>query len=496
MSLDPAALSPYRGRLIGSNWDVALNSSAVSKELHSLWSGVSSYRLLPKAYREALIILDDANHATKAWGSVNSRVFDGLACSRLVVTDGERGSEQVFRGRLPHWNSSTPGAKSSERLRKVLSQFISSDGTPTVAYKRLQAALTAEVHAKHSYIARAQSLGEFLGGFGVTLNDKLGAETPDSRLAEQAEQLFSRKNCQICVGVRTMPTHYDKLPLLIASLLQQQAMQSGVAAKAIDLHLFVINTQMHTRHNRMKLQRIVDDCNEQHGGAGRSARLLYDPLAEQLTEERLAEKCTPMGAKAPADAGLDGPNALFGYEESDMLLSYLLQRWHGRDRDGGFRCDWLMFTNGDNMFSSAWLQAIAPAIFTEQSRSLAVDTDSDAGTKADTAVPVQMIAWDFTTHHPRSSPYGVLPNQIVRVDLDQRGYVDLSSFLVKAQLVAQAGATFLPDGPFTTDIFARDFFFVQQLRRGMVQSVARQGAMQNLSAAGVVYVHQNLLLHQ
>jgi hypothetical protein len=38
-------------------------------------------------YRQAAIVIDDANHVTKTWGAANSRVFDALAAGCLVITN-------------------------------------------------------------------------------------------------------------------------------------------------------------------------------------------------------------------------------------------------------------------------------------------------------------------------------------------------------------------------------------------------------------------------
>lgn len=51
--------------------------------------GEVPYRLLPEIYRSSKVVIDDANHVTKPWGSVNSRVFDALACGTLVLTNGK-----------------------------------------------------------------------------------------------------------------------------------------------------------------------------------------------------------------------------------------------------------------------------------------------------------------------------------------------------------------------------------------------------------------------
>jgi hypothetical protein len=41
-----------------------------------------------KLYKDAKIVIDDANHVTKPWGSINSRVFDATSAGALVITNG------------------------------------------------------------------------------------------------------------------------------------------------------------------------------------------------------------------------------------------------------------------------------------------------------------------------------------------------------------------------------------------------------------------------
>ena len=67
--------------------------------------GFIPYAELPKVYASTRVVVDDANHVTKDWGSVNSRVFDALAAGALVVTNGELGSTEVFEGKLPVYRS-------------------------------------------------------------------------------------------------------------------------------------------------------------------------------------------------------------------------------------------------------------------------------------------------------------------------------------------------------------------------------------------------------
>jgi hypothetical protein len=52
-------------------------------------------------YCSTKIVIDDANHVTLPWGSVNSRVFDALACGALVITNGRLGSQDTFDEELP-----------------------------------------------------------------------------------------------------------------------------------------------------------------------------------------------------------------------------------------------------------------------------------------------------------------------------------------------------------------------------------------------------------
>ncbi len=52
-------------------------------------------------------MVDDANHVTKPWGSVNSRVYDALATGALPLTNGILGSIDAFRSQLPVYSNMT-----------------------------------------------------------------------------------------------------------------------------------------------------------------------------------------------------------------------------------------------------------------------------------------------------------------------------------------------------------------------------------------------------
>ena len=521
MSLRPDLLAPYRGKVLGSHWDQAPRTSnttgdtelnSITEDFFKMWAGASPYRSLPSAYSESLVILDDANHATEAWGSVNSRVYDGLACGRLVITNGLKGSQQVFSGVLPYWERNGNATTSSYTLRELLQQYIDPTGKPTNIYHSTQIALEESVRKHHSYLSRARSLGDYLGELGVELT-----ASHISASKAQPNSLALAQPPQVCMGIRTMPAQYPTLRIMLTSLLLQHAQMATRQAagkgenhsdsnfsshpSALDLHLIVVETQEHTRARRIELQDIIDDISAAHGGEGRGLHLLYDPLGEQLAYERASEKCSPLGL--PNDAALNrAPNALYGYEETDLLLSYMLERWRARkqtDRRDALRCDWIMFSNGDNLFSAAWLATIAEAItgIAPESKSAINDQKGNNG--------LQIVAWDFVSHHPRITSEGLQPNQVIRVDLSRRGYVDLSSFVTAASLVEGADASFLKDAPFTADIFARDFFFVKQLYAELQKQCDQKlnssikdlhSKCTNTIDEGIRYLHQVLLLHQ
>ena len=65
-------------------------------------------------------------------------------------------------------------------------------------------------------------------------------------------------------------------------------------------------------------------------------------------------------------------NPFYGYDTSDMLLRYVTSQPE---------CEWIMFTNGDNFYNSAWFNQIVRRILRD-------DT-------------IDIVAWDFVTHHPR-----------------------------------------------------------------------------------------------
>jgi O-antigen biosynthesis protein len=133
-----------RGAIYGKNWEMVPQLEALSK-------GFLPYDQLPEVYRDAKIAIDDANHVTKPWGSVNSRVFDALAAGCLVVTNSQSASDDVFDGELPVYE--TP-----EELVELITLY----STDETSRKALVSKLRRRVIDEHTYTHRAYQFREHL----------------------------------------------------------------------------------------------------------------------------------------------------------------------------------------------------------------------------------------------------------------------------------------------------------------------------------------------
>lgn len=133
--------------------------------------GFLPYERLPDVYASTKVVLDDANHVTKPWASVNSRVFDALAAGALVITNGEAGAREVFGDRLPTYTS-----------REELTAEVQRQLTDEALRTRTAAALRAEVLREHTYDRRAEQLREILSTFTrerLRIAIKVPAPTPE-----------------------------------------------------------------------------------------------------------------------------------------------------------------------------------------------------------------------------------------------------------------------------------------------------------------------------
>jgi len=141
--LDPSEL-PYEFALYGEGW-------AKHQRFATSYKGLLPYHELPAVYSSTRVLVDDANHVTKPWGSVNSRVFDALASGVLVITNGELGAKEVFGPLLPAYDG-------VDDLKTKLSFYLENEAARVDLAGKLQ----AQVLGVHTYRHRAREFKQLL----------------------------------------------------------------------------------------------------------------------------------------------------------------------------------------------------------------------------------------------------------------------------------------------------------------------------------------------
>ncbi|MBQ6444409.1 MAG: glycosyltransferase [Methanosphaera sp.] len=134
----------YTFKLYGANWEKVSSLSKYS-------SGFVSYGDLPGVYASCRVVLDDANHVTRGFGSVNSRVFDAISCGRLVFTNGSKGNMEVFDGKLPEYHS-------QQELQEQLTHYLENKNEYDQKVQQLQEI----VLNNHTYSHRANRFKQIL----------------------------------------------------------------------------------------------------------------------------------------------------------------------------------------------------------------------------------------------------------------------------------------------------------------------------------------------
>ena len=138
-ALEPEEL-PYKFKIWGANWDNCQKLAPYS-------NGFIEYKDIHLVYKYTKIVIDDANQVTKSWGAVNSRVYDGIASGCLVLTNGKKGSEEIFDGKLPVYNT-------KDDLKELLNFYLTNENKRYEKIKELQ-----EIVKKyHTYDNRANFL--------------------------------------------------------------------------------------------------------------------------------------------------------------------------------------------------------------------------------------------------------------------------------------------------------------------------------------------------
>eukprot|EP01039_Chlorochromonas_danica_P004082 gene4082-4464_t len=474
MSFDPSTIPMWKGRILGNGWSNAPNMSAWAE----ISIGLLPYEMVKEAYKVVKIVVDDANHVTGPWGSVNSRVFDALAAGALVVSNGAFGIYELFGEALEEADLPMPIYTSGQELAATIDFFLRNENIRL----RVVEVMKKVVVEKHSYSIRAEQLAGILKrSFRLDLVPRVEshrATTTDHSLHGESETfssipestsgskdhdivhgpddsaLFGNASLQalngpnstyseseetrssLCVGVRTMPSQMDWLYIFVKSLLVQY--QKSVWRSRIDLNILLVDTEANSTFIEPLFQ-LVDRLNREGGGE--------KPLVEALASSQTSKYQNPF----------------YGYDFTDRLLKFMLMRYQlheavypnpstndgnmpkksRRSKSASLRvppCSWIMFTNGDNMYHTTWFDKVAPAMLDKQ---------------------LEIIGWDFITHHPRG-PQNDIPSHHISMEL-KRGFVDLASVMVRADQYLKRSTVFLPDAMITDDLHARDYFVVKQL---------------------------------
>lgn len=153
----------YEFNLYGANW----NKIPHLKQYHK---GFIDYHDVPSVYASTKIVIDDANHVTKEYGSVNSRIFDTIASGRLIITNGTLGNEELFNGEIPEYHS-------QQQLTEQIKYYLENPDKYDKKVKQLQ----KMVLENHTYQKRAKDFITLLKDYVCSTKIIIKAPIPRSK---------------------------------------------------------------------------------------------------------------------------------------------------------------------------------------------------------------------------------------------------------------------------------------------------------------------------
>lgn len=189
--LDPESM-PYKFGLYGKNWDKI-------DKFEKYYNGFINYSKLPEVYNSTKIVIDDANSATKAFGAVNSRVYDALASGTLVLTNGEIGAKETFNGKLPVFTS-------KEELNNLIEYYMDNEDERIARVQELQ----EFVLKHHTYENRALKVKEVLEEHLLKIKIAIKIPAPewetvhewgDYHIALGLKKEFEKKGCNVILQI-------------------------------------------------------------------------------------------------------------------------------------------------------------------------------------------------------------------------------------------------------------------------------------------------------
>lgn len=128
----------------------------LARELRAHENEALPYFALPSLYRQCALVLDDQQDVNRGYGSVNSRIYESLACGVLPITNTTLGLNDVGLDKVPSY--ATP-----DELRQAIRGLL--DEEPT--RQQLVEELREVVLERHTYRQRAAVLDDFLTETGL-----------------------------------------------------------------------------------------------------------------------------------------------------------------------------------------------------------------------------------------------------------------------------------------------------------------------------------------
>ena len=445
--LDSSTLPEWNGMIFGSGWDKANLSDKFTANLQL--NPALAYTAMPRVYRSTEIVVDDSNYVTRPWASLNSRIYDALACGRLVITNNKIGSDETFKGLLPTY-------KNGEHLSDVLRYWLEH---PRIRKKRASQ-LRRQVMTYHTYSVRAREfvtamrhngLVDFLNKTNIKHSPSTPVTETEARTGVQDRVCSAPPERALCVAIRTYEPAYKYLEQLLLSL--ALSFYTARSNSKLDqdkrgppLRLFITDTY---GCGSTPFEDLLKSINDRFiGNFGYC-------IASAVTDPTPWGNCNHLSSTSMQNTTAADKDIYYGYEATDLLLKYLVN-----DPE---RCEWVMITNGDNAYNRAFYSALEPSL---------IDPN------------LAMIAFDFVTHHPRGDNLESY-QQVVKVKL-KRAYIDLGSAVVRANVIRDNRISFMPQGRQTKDHFTRDFFFFDSVVKAL-------GDTANIA---IKFLHRILLFHQ
>eukprot|EP01038_Epipyxis_sp_PR26KG_P004819 gene4819-6754_t len=536
MDFQPERISKWNGVIVGEDWDKA----SVSKGWKRIAIGRIPYKNIPEVYTSGIkIVIDDSNHVTRPWGSVNSRVFDALASGLLVISNGVSGIQSIFTKDLMA-PFTPPVFETGEELEKLIDHYLSRDDERNAMINKMHQI----VIKYHTYDIRSKelvSLVKEISSLTIMEKTKIVAQannassfpitkTPHkSSLVRHKDKENIKRHSSICVGIRMIESQQELLDLLVRALIGQ--FLSSPVSEKFNFKIFLINTEATTPEFDDYLHSFIDQVNSHYyrrilfllsyhindaNGNGRNGNgndrderqkirkfdssnrslLKQGDDFNQVEPKSFNNTTPPTRYSAKMLSSLERVvledekylkfhrkyhNPFYGYDSTEFLLTHMLNEYittqvdhnshHSHHHPPGAssstmstsQCEWILVTNGDNMYNSAWFDSLIPYLVQPK---------------------LDIIGWDFISHHARGEES--MTNQLIRIEL-KRKFVDLGSIIAKSSLYLKANdAEFLPSSLFTNDLFGRDFLLLSRLLE----------QIPTISNETVCLIHKCLMFHQ